>query len=291
MFVAIGCAVDYGVLQGRQTKLQAATDASSLAAAHGLGMADAQTENVSSVVQAVVNSYFGANDGGHYDNSAISVQTQVVTEPLEVHVKATQTIKPPFGLVFGHAVRHVVASSVARVAGRPNICVLGLDPSESGTISLEVNARVTGNDCAVFSNSIHTNGLKAKYNSSLTASLICSRGGKDGSQENFSPEPILDCPGFEDPLAMRPEPTVGECIDTNLVINGGSHTLDPGTYCNGLSIKGGASVRLNPGIYIMKDGPLSVKEDAAIEGEHVGFYFTGKKAVFDFAACAEIVFA
>ena len=72
----------------------------------------------------------------------------------------------------------VDCNNVARITGKPNICVLGLDPSEPGTVSLMNNASVTGQDCAVFSNSSHTSGLKAKNSSRLTANLICSRGGR-----------------------------------------------------------------------------------------------------------------
>ena len=52
--------------------------------------------------------------------------------------------------------------------------------------------------------------------------------------------------------------------------------LEPGVYCGGLFIGSGITARLNPGNYIIKDGPLYVTEEASIEGEYVGFFFAGK---------------
>jgi hypothetical protein len=55
-------------------------------------------------------------------------------------------------------------------------------------------------------------------------------------------------------------------------------TLDPGTYCGGLHITGSANVTLNPGVYIIKDGPLIVDQQATMAGQDVGFYFMGDAA-------------
>ncbi|KQO57666.1 hypothetical protein ASF22_22675 [Methylobacterium sp. Leaf87] len=52
-------------------------------------------------------------------------------------------------------------------------------------------------------------------------------------------------------------------------------TLRPGTYCGGLHITRGANVTLMPGVYVMKDGPLVVDQNATFTGANVGFFFTG----------------
>ena len=54
-----------------------------------------------------------------------------------------------------------------------------------------------------------------------------------------------------------------------------SQDLLPGTYCGGLTIRGAAVVTLRPGIYIIKDGPLVVTDNAKITGTEAGFFFTG----------------
>ena len=52
--------------------------------------------------------------------------------------------------------------------------------------------------------------------------------------------------------------------------------MNLGVYCGGLTIGGGIIATFGSGDYIIKDGPLYVTEEASIEGEHVGFFFTGK---------------
>ena len=54
--------------------------------------------------------------------------------------------------------------------------------------------------------------------------------------------------------------------------------LKPGVYCGGLLIGSAANVTFEPGVYVMKDGPLYVADFATIEAENVGFYFAGKKS-------------
>ena len=65
-------------------------------------------------------------------------------------------------------------------------------------------------------------------------------------------------------------------------------TLNPGTYCGGLTITGDAAVELRPGVYVVKDGPLNVEDEAELTGDYVGFFLTGKDSIFSFAPDTEI---
>jgi hypothetical protein len=47
-------------------------------------------------------------------------------------------------------------------------------------------------------------------------------------------------------------------------------------------------VRLRPGIYVMKNGPLLVLNRASLIGEHVGFYFVGDLSSMTLAAQSHI---
>jgi hypothetical protein len=65
--------------------------------------------------------------------------------------------------------------------------------------------------------------------------------------------------------------------------------LFPGVYCGGLNIAGGASVTLSPGIYVIKDGPLSITgRNTTMQGTNVGFYLTGTNAVLSFGGLSNI---
>lgn len=288
LLLIVGSTIDYGHAINQRSRLQDAVDKAALAAARELGLSDARRENVAEAVSAMVAAAMKANAPG----SAMPVTNATITnEPLEVSVTATQTTEPIFGGAFGIAPTSLEVNAVARIVGRPNICVLALDPAELGTISLEIQARVTGQNCAIFSNSIHTLSIKAKNSAVLSASMICTAGGKDGSKGNFTPEPLTDCPTFDDPLAGRPEPMVGACneaLPTRVVED---TVLFPGTYCGGLLIDAGATVKLQAGTYVIKDGEFRVKGGSTLTAAGAGLFFTGTDAVAVFERDSHISLA
>ncbi len=94
---------------------------------------------------------------------------------------------------------------------------------------------------------------------------------------------LNDCPPVVDPLRTRVAPVLGSCTSpSRQVITSGMITLNPGTYCGGIEIKGTAKVQFNPGIYIFLNGDLNVWQDAEIRGQNVGFYFRGQSSYFRF---------
>ncbi len=281
VFAATAGAIDYAAALHQKSRLQRVVDAAALAAASELSMSNSKTENVAGVVQSLVDNYLkAAYSSSKYPTP--NVKTAVNAEPLQVKVKISQKFESYFGDPLGLQTADIQAESVAQVLGRPNICVLALHPSTNGALSLEQKARVTGKDCGVFSNSTHSIGVKAKASSMLKAQTICSAGGVQDSGANFDPPPFMDCPTFEDPLGSRPEPSSDSCNGIKPTQVTTSRSLMPGTYC-GLVITGGAEVKLSPGIYVIKDGPLIVNKGAGIYGEGVGFFLSGKMAALDFA--------
>ena len=116
------------------------------------------------------------------DPATTSVVTDAAGGPLQVKVQVATTIRSQWGAQFGLGDTAISVASVAKIVGKPNLCVLALDPSVSGTIYLQKQAKVVGQNCAVYSNSTHPNGIKAYNSSMLTATMICSAGGKSGGQ-------------------------------------------------------------------------------------------------------------
>lgn len=280
-----GGAIDLVKVTSQRQHLQAAVDAAALAGARELGLSDARRENVAAAVEAMVKVAIAPNLSAA---APPDVKTVVRNRPLEVEIVARQATKPVFGSVAGIAPPTIEVVAIARIVGRPNICVLGLDPSENGTISLEKNARVTGQNCAVFSNSRASNSIASKNSAVLSAALICSAGGRDGMKANFNPEPLTDCPTFDDPLAARPEPRPAPCNPALPKSVTKSGRLSPGTYCGGLAIGAGGDVELEPGVYIIKDGPLTVSGGARLVGKGVGIFLTGSKATLQLEPASSI---
>jgi Putative Flp pilus-assembly TadE/G-like len=284
LILLVGGTVDYvSVLQVREQAQQTA-DAASLAGAKSLSLSDSNKSSVESIVEGIVNSY-SIGGAGRATGRVYKATTDIIDDaesPLQVEVTINTQFKSHFGSQFGLGDINIQVQSVAIVVGKPNICLLALEPSANGAIDLNHQAKVVGQNCAVFSNSNHSIGIKSKNDAVLTATEICSAGGVQGGGKNFSPPPLKDCPQFTDPLAGRPEPPVGPCTQTNLKLFNQTATLPPGTYCGGISISGTSKVTFQPGIFVIKDGLLDVAGSGEISGADVGFFFAGKSGAFSF---------
>jgi Putative Flp pilus-assembly TadE/G-like len=290
LLLLAGGVIDYSSALSERNVAQQTADAAALAGAKALSMADGDKASVAAIVDSVVDAHKRAGTGRTNDRT-YDVSAKTIDEsgsPLQVEVTLRSTTKPIFGGGLGLAAFDIEARSVAVVIGQPNVCLLALNPSAMGTIYLQKNAKIVGQNCSIYSNSTHPNGIKSFDSSFLKATNICSAGGKSGNSGNFEPEPLTDCPQFEDPLAGRPEPTHGGCVANNLVVDSVTTTLSPGTYCGGLTLKGSAVVKLSPGVFTFQDGPLLVSDSASLQGENVGFYFKGASSSFTFETGSSI---
>lgn len=278
--------IDYAMAIHQKTRLQSVVDGVTLSAAKELSLSNTNTDQVSAVIDGMVKSHFAAMRSTS-NPIETKVETSITKEPLRVSVSATQEYNGPFGGAFGFDKAEINAKAVAQVIGRPNICVLVLDRSDTGVLSLEQEANVTGDNCAIYSNSTHSVGIKAKGTSRLAASTICSAGGVQDTEANFDPPPYTDCPQFDDPLEGRAAPFVSACKSAEAEVISFSRQLSPGTYC-GLTITSGAEVTLSPGVYVIRDNPLVVTDGAGLTGKGVTLYFTGSGAYFDFHARSSV---
>lgn len=267
MLVAVGGAIDYGYMSVRKTALQGAADAAALAAAREMQIANADKDAVNAVAKTTALANLEANPDG------ISIRTRFATDPITVGVAVRQSPGLIFlGQLLGMADFDITVRAVARVAGDMAICLLILDENSKAALALKNRSRITGNGCAVYSNSTSSAGIDAKKGVLLLSKLTCSAGGYSGGSDSFAPLPLTDCPPIEDPLAGRMPPPVGSCIEDDLKIEGGTRTLVPGTYCGDLTIDDGAVVTFEPGIYVIDDGQFHVTGGARVIGENVGFY-------------------
>lgn len=276
--VAGAGALDYATMVSVRTDLQAAADSAATAAARELYVMKAND----TLVRSVANSIASAKLVTEGLVTSFKVDATVNRERTAVTATITSKPKVHFSALMGSTDPTISVEATAQILGSGRICMIGLEKSKPQAISLEQSAHITANKCAVFSNSTHSGGLKAKNSSRLTSELTCSAGGISGSTANFNPVPETDCPQIPDPLASRPAPPVGGCTKSKLTLSSGSHTLFPGVYCDGLKITKTANVKLRPGVYVIKDGPLVVEKTARFVGKYVGFYFTGDKATFKF---------
>lgn len=79
-----------------------------------------------------------------------------------------------------------------------------------------------------------------------------------------------------DPLAGLVMPSVsGACDYTDVSITSGTATISPGVYCGGLQVSNNTTVvTMNPGLYILKGGGLTVNAGGTLNGTEVTFINT-----------------
>ena len=274
----VGLASDYAMMTKVRQDLQQAADAAAIAGAREIPLAMSNVKQVASAVRSFA-AYRLVEDSAASDAKLASgnlvLNVDVVDDFSAVKVTITETWTPFFLHFIEAGVTPIVVTSQARYVGRNNVCVLGLG-SGKAAVYLDKNARLSGNNCGVFSNSSDASGLKIDSGAIVKAQIICSAGGVSiSSSATVAPAPITDCPPVQDPLAKRAAPGVGSCDYNGMVLDSVAKTIDPGVYCGGLVIAGSAKVTLNPGIYVIKDGGLQVTGQSSISGEGVGFYITG----------------
>jgi hypothetical protein len=267
-----GGVIDFISIALQRRDVQAAADAASLAAARELLISSSDER-----LAAVASTMATANLSGYHQVKTSLSRLEDGT--VEVLVSAAPRVF--FMGPVAASVSVVDASAVATVSGAP-VCMIGLDTKVKHTLWMQKEAQISARGCAVYSNSLAPDGILIEDKAQVDAQFICSAGGvKTAKKLSLEPEPLTDCPAYEDPLAQRPPPVVGGCdhnkkkIEAKQVV-----VLKPGVYCKGIEIKG--DVQLEPGVYVIKNGPIKVSDGGKIRGAHVGFFLTGKGALINF---------
>ena len=268
---AVGAGVDFGRYSLLRAELQEIADAAAIAGARefllstsGGSLAAARGEQAALSGVARSGGGAAAKVDAKADNAAKSV-----TVALSVEFRPTlfvALVKTPIDLA---------VDATASATGGANICVIGLNRVDGDVVAIDDNAKLDGADCAVYSNSADPHGMLVKASAKLKSRFNCTAGGYGDKDHHFSPTPLTDCPPREDPLADRAPPSVGGCDHQNKTLKDYAGRLSPGVYCGGLTIDGASVVNLDPGVYVIKDGPLQVKDTSRFSGEGAGFYFTG----------------
>lgn len=295
-----GLGVDGAVFYDQQTKMQNVADATALAVAKEmfihLDELAALKEAGKSRAETLL-AETGIVERPHV-TSVRFIPEQMMVE-VEIRMEAKGFLPAE---VWGE--NPIVVNARAQGFGE-NLCVVGLDTSASGTLRLQGGSQIIASHCSVYSNSANPSGVRASDRALLEANRTCTAGGYEGNGSNFAPAPEVDCAVVPDPLEDRAPPPVGECVPGTHSYENTARRLSPGTYCGGLILGENTAITLDPGIYVIKDGPLVVgpggpicvggeEEDdddggggpqcytldggASLIGHGVAFYFTGTVA-------------
>src|SRR5579862_3344552 len=269
-----GLAVDEGVFQNDRRQMQAAADSAAIA-----GDQEILAGNSDSITSAA---FTDAQKNG-FTNGSNNVTVTVNSPPLsgsysgdsnavEVIVSAP---RPTYFLnAIGISTVNVSTRAVAHLGNAP-YCIMTLDPDDQNSLSLFGVALLQTCGIVNNSNSDHAFGI---FGVALWhASSIGIVGNYDFDLLPFvSPKPVTGIAPVRDPLARLQPPAVGGCDHTNYSLGLISiATMNPGTYCGGITLTGAAVLNLNPGKYVIRGGGLNILGASLITGTGVTFYITG----------------
>ena len=269
-----GVAVDLGMLWTQRREMQTAADAAAIAGV-------LEIKNQGSVRSAA---WSDSSQNG-FTNGANGVTVTVnnppatgsyVSDPTAVEVIIQQPEPTYFLPVIGVTSVPVRARAVAHRSAHD--CVYVLDKSASNALVVSGSGNLNA-DCGVVDDSNSSAALVVSGGACVQASSIGVVGG-DSVTGCTNPTPKTGITNVPDPLAWVQAPSVGGCSYTNYphVNSGTSTVLNPGVYCNGITVSGnGVLATLNPGTYILAGGGLTVSGGASLKGDGVAFYNTGNR--------------
>jgi len=265
--MAVGSSISFSTGNATRTNMQAALDSAVLAGA--LTMDTSQ----SYAIEAAQNA-FQSNLNEFAKASASNIAAAFNIEGEVISGQASGAVSNPFGGLLGNKTYPASVTAAATKQKIP-LCVLGLNDLDNGAFDVNGNPAVDIG-CAVQANSNSQSGMTQEGGAEVKAKKFGITGGH--KTNNFSPTPTDRSPRISDPYASLPFPSHDSCSAPGEKSNiKDSTTLTPGTYCGGLHIYGsGTKVTLEPGIYVMVDGPFWVNGNATATGDQVMIAFTGK---------------
>ncbi len=269
----VGLAADTGYFFDYKRKMQTAADAAALAGAEQLRRVG-NGQIVSAADAAAASNGFTNNVSGTSIAVHIPPSSGYYTsDGSYVEAIITQTRPTLFMGILGLQSAKVSARAVAGVQDSPN-CIYTLGQTGTG-LAINGSGSSLSAACGIVVNSSLNAGSGAVFGTSVaiagTYSGSCSSSDPSGCRTGVPPQP--------DPLAKVAEPQVSGCdfgVPTPVNVSGGVATLNPGVYCDGISIGSGASVTFQPGVYILNGGGLSVSGNSTIQGTGVTFYNTAQ---------------
>jgi Flp pilus assembly protein TadG len=268
-----GLATDVGLLWTQKREMQTAADAAALGGAREL--ASSGDIVTAARTDAGRNSYTHGNA-----NVVVTVNHPPLNGEFAGDDDAVEAIvsqpKPTYFLsVFGIASATVQARAVARTTGMRN-CIFVMHPSAPGAMTMSGNGVLVAN-CGAMVNSNHADAMTVGGTACLAITATSITGGYRNNSNGclLVPTPTTGVPPAPDPLAAVPPPAVGGCDHVGFKLTGAGLpvTINPGVYCDGITING-RTVLLTPGTYILKGGGLSVGGGGNIIGTGVTFYNT-----------------
>jgi Flp pilus assembly protein TadG len=260
-------AVDVSQWSSGKNSIQGAADNSALSAivAAGAGATPAQITNQALAIAAATG--FTNGQGGvtvTVNNPPKSGPNTANAGAYEVIITQPQTRH--YAVLLG-AAPMVSGRAVAAVPSNP-ACILALDKTASGAITMSGGASVGAPNCAVAANSSSGTAVSLSGGATLTASNLNIVGSYTTSGGATVTATIkMGVPATADPYASLAVPTYSTsgCLPQVNLSGGGSLTISPGCY-KGISVSGGSHLTMSAGNYVIDGtgGPGAI--DVSLSG-------------------------
>ena len=274
-------AIDMGYLYYLRGKVQTTADAAALAGAGQIpNMSDIREQaiglarkNLPEDENGEVVSEANITMGNWNGSTRVYTRSGDPTNAVEVIAQRTadneNAVELFFARILGFDEMDIETSAIVQrrdVSG----CVVALDPSADGALSISGNAEVNL-DCGAVVNSNSPTAIIENGSACLTATSIATSG--DYSGDCLNPTPDTGMPKISDPLAKLNPPSYSGCDFAALVDVTVNTTLTPGVYCGGISIHENAEVEFEPGMYILDGLGMQITGNTVVTGDEVTFYF------------------
>jgi len=270
---ASGLATEAGLWLYTQQSMQGAADAGAMSAAtaYSVGI----RSNLSTQADAVTASY-GFVDG--VNGATITVNQPPLSGTHKSTPGAIEVIvrRPQVRLLTSMwSTKPVPISARAVAVGNGAFgCVLALDPTASSATSVQGTSTIALNGCSLYDDSSNGNALSIGGSGSVSALSVGVVGGiSGGSAIHTTQGTVAGYPNVPDPYASDSFPSFSGCAQTNFSAKT-TITISQGVYCGGMTLNAGANVTLNPGVYYINNGSLSINGGATMSGSGVTLVFT-----------------
>ena len=270
----VGAAMDYSQATQARSTLQAAADSAALVGVLRSGTASERTLAVTAAFNARTQPALAASPSVQVSNDKV-----VVTASGHVETTLLKVLNLP-------TIDVGVRATAVRAQNGPPPCILALSKAATPGIEISGNATLQSKGCVLYSNSSSKPSIQISGSANVAADGYCAAG-TVVTTRTLTPSPQDYCPEATDPYASLRAPSDTVCRWTNASVQPKeSKTLDPGVYCGGLDLKG--DVTLSPGLYVIKDGLLSMNSQGTISGKGVTFYLMGANAGFSINGGAKL---
>ncbi|HYC03042.1 MAG TPA: pilus assembly protein TadG-related protein [Azospirillaceae bacterium] len=281
----VGMGVETGLWYMTKRQAQTAADAAALSGALELRRGDDTAIRAAAAREATRNG-FQAGTSAMGTTGVATARVTLAGGRQGVEVVVTRQTRLLFSSLFLTAPVSIAARAVAAVENGGDACVLALDRSASGALTITGSTQVSMAGCVLASNSAANGALSVGGSASLGAEGLWTVGTIAGADS-----PKVSLTGGDSARVQRawplPDPyahldlsaPAGCTRNSKLNVNG-PQTISPGTYCNDIQVVSNGVLTLRPGVYHLKNASLTVGGQGTVRcdclpGQGVTIILTG----------------